>query len=150
MNVGFVRGRKPGSPSSLQQKSSRRQVILGCINPYEPPCKAAIVRQQLKQEEDVVLETLQETWKDKRRVLCGDQYQEERLDEIEEPVSLNRIEGVRGGDGMLTYLGRQNLGLIWDFEYLDWYGGCRGEKVLKSDELQAMADEEVADWVRKV
>jgi len=35
----------------MEAKTSRRQVILGCINLYDPPCKAVTVRlQQLKQE----------------------------------------------------------------------------------------------------
>ncbi|KAJ6422656.1 hypothetical protein OIU84_027591 [Salix udensis] len=55
-----------GSKDRVAGKSSRRQVILGCINPYEPPCKAATSR----------------------------------------PVSLNRIEGVSGGDGMPGIFGK--------------------------------------------
>ncbi|KAJ6697284.1 hypothetical protein OIU85_003635 [Salix viminalis] len=74
-------------------KSSRRQVILGCINPYEPPCKAATVRQQLKQEGEFCVVKIKKKanrpmkWKSR-------------------PVSLNRIEGVSGGDGMPGIFGK--------------------------------------------
>ncbi|KAJ6744224.1 hypothetical protein OIU79_030528 [Salix purpurea] len=80
-----------GSKNRVAGKSSRRQVILGCINPSEPPCKAATVRQQLKQEgEFCVVKIKKKDWmKWKSR-----------------PVSLNRIEGARGGDGMPGIFGK--------------------------------------------
>ncbi|KAB5512144.1 hypothetical protein DKX38_029172 [Salix brachista] len=173
-----------GSKNRVAGKSSRRQVILGCINPYEPPCKATTVRQQLKKEgEFCVVKIKKKDWmKWKRR-----------------PVSLNRIEGARGGDGMPGIFGKYlaifhalctaeaavtallsgsnfepsreklaNLTVEAEFgsdngivNTLTGMADVEGVHhqittflqevlVLKGDELQAMAEEEVAEWVRNV
>ncbi|KAG5224197.1 hypothetical protein IMY05_019G0043800 [Salix suchowensis] len=85
-----------GSKNRVAGKSSRRQVILGCINPYEPPCKAAMVRQQLKQGgEFCVVKIKKKDWM---------KWKKSR------PASLNRIEGARGGDGMPDIFGEAELG----------------------------------------
>ncbi|KAJ6763133.1 hypothetical protein OIU79_023802 [Salix purpurea] len=56
--------------TQIEAETNRRQVILGCIKLYDPPCKAVMVEQKLKQgdvEED-------RAGKDGKRALLAGEY----------------------------------------------------------------------------
>ncbi|KAJ6434044.1 hypothetical protein OIU84_017707 [Salix udensis] len=65
--------------TQIEAKTNRRQVILGCIKLYDPPCKAVMVEQKLRQGD------VEEDRAGKRALLAGEYMREgERWDEMKE------------------------------------------------------------------